>query len=204
MLSVREVIVVEGRHDKNAVRAAVDAVVVETSGFGVFSDAEKLALLKKLADARGLIVLTDSDGAGFLIRNHLKGKLNGKNVKHAYIPDMPGRERRKRVPSKEGKLGVEAMSRDVIVAALRRAGATFTDGDGPPAREGGAITKADLFEAGLTGRPGCGERRLDLLTALGLPERLSPNALLDVLNALYTKIEFLRFLSQYRDNGQTL
>ncbi len=194
MLKVKEVIVVEGRHDKNAVKAAVDAAVVETSGFGVFSDDKKLALLRKLADARGLVILTDSDSAGFLIRNHLKGRLNEKSVKHAYIPDVPGRERRKRAPSKEGKLGVEAMRPDVIIASLRRAGATFAEEDAAPQKDG-EITKADLYEAGLTGLPGCTGRRLSLQKALGLPERLSPNAFLDVLNALYTKTEFFRLVS---------
>ena len=188
MLSVREVIVVEGRHDKNAVKAAVDAVIVETSGFGVFSNDEKIALLKQLADARGLVILTDSDSAGFLIRNNLKGRLNGKNVKHAYIPDIKGRERRKSKPSREGKLGVEAMSRDVIIDCLKRAGATLSDGI-EPAR-GEPVTKADLYEAGLTGRPGSAARRQALLVELGLPEHLSPNALVDVLSALYTKEAF--------------
>ena len=199
MLTVHEVIVVEGRHDKNAVKAAVNAAVVETSGFGVFSDSEKLNLLRKLADARGLVILTDSDGAGFLIRNHLKGKLGGTNIKHAYIPDIPGREKRKRVPSKEGKLGVEAMSREVIIGALQRAGATFSNiantvPDAP------SITKADLFEAGLTGMPGCSQRRQQLLAALELPERLTPNALLDVLNALYTKHDLFNLVTLYCSN----
>ena len=189
MLSIREVIVVEGRHDKNAVKACVNAIVVETSGFGVFSDNDKISLLNKLACSRGLVILTDSDSAGFLIRNHLKGRLSDKNIKHAYIPDIYGRERRKSVPSKEGKLGVEAMSCEVIITALRRAGATFSNDCAEPAAEN-SITKTDLYEVGLTGFPGSMERRQKLLKALDLPERLSPNALVDVLGALYTKQEF--------------
>lgn len=195
MLKVREVIVVEGRYDKNAVSQAVDATVIETAGFGVFSDGEKIALLRRLAEKRGLIILTDSDGAGFLIRNHLKGRLGGLNVKHAYIPDTPGREKRKRTASKEGKLGVEGMPRDVIVEALLRAGATV-DENGAKTDSSDPITKADLYAAGLTGAPGSAGKRAALLRRLGLPERLATNAMLDVLNALYTKADFLAAAAQ--------
>ena len=184
---IREAIVVEGRYDKNTVSQVVDAVIVETSGFGVFSDGEKLALIRKLAEKRGVILLTDSDGAGFVIRNHLKGALPREKVKHAYIPDIPGRERRKRAPSKEGKLGVEGMSPENILSSLKKAGATFEGGSDAP--ETGGITKADLYELGLTGREGSGERRARLLKALELPEHLSTNGLLDVLNALMTRDE---------------
>ena len=192
--TVREVIVVEGRYDKNTVLGAVDAVVIETAGFGIFSDDEKINLLRRLADKRGLIILTDSDGAGFLIRGHLKGMLSGVGVKHAYVPDIPGRERRKRLPSKEGLLGVEGMRRDVIVDALVRAGATFAGGaEAVPKSD--QITKTDLYFAGLSGTPDSAVRRAELLKALDLPERLSPNGLLDVLNALFTRSEFLSHLS---------
>jgi ribonuclease M5 len=194
MQKIREVIVVEGRYDKHAVCQAVEATVIETSGFGIFSDAEKLKLLKRMADKCGLIILTDSDSAGFLIRGHLKGQLNGLNVKHAYIPDVPGVERRKRAPSKEGKLGVEGMMRRQIIDALRGAGATFIGEDAETAPDsvlGPPITKADLYEAGLSGTAGSAERRQALLKKLGLPERMSPNALLDVLNVLYTRDEFI-------------
>jgi ribonuclease M5 len=173
----------------------VDATVIETAGFGVFSDGEKIALLKRLAEKRGLIILTDSDGAGFLIRNHLKGRLGALNVKHAYIPDTPGREKRKRAASKEGKLGVEGMSRDVIVAALLRAGATV-DENGAKKDAPDPITKAALYTVGLTGAPGSAARRAALLRRLNLPERLAPNAMLDVLNALYTKTDFLAAAAQ--------
>ena len=125
MISVKEVIVVEGRYDRNTLSQVFDAVIVETSGFGVFNDREKLALLRRLAEARGLVVLTDSDGAGFVIRNFLKGAIDPALVKQAYIPDIAGRERRKRAPSKEGKLGVEGMKPEVLIEALRRAGATL-------------------------------------------------------------------------------
>lgn len=187
MISVNEVIVVEGRYDRNTLSQVFDAVIVETSGFGVFNDREKLALLRRLAEARGLVVLTDSDGAGFVIRNFLKGAIDPALVKQAYIPDIAGRERRKRAPSKEGKLGVEGMKPEVLIEALRRAGATL--GGEEPARRAGGITKATLYELGLSGGPGSAEKRRALLKELDLPEKLSANALLDVLNALYTEAE---------------
>jgi ribonuclease M5 len=192
--TVREIIVVEGRYDKSAVLGAVDGVVIETSGYGIFTDDEKIRLLRTLAEKRGLIILTDSDGAGFLIRSHLKGMLGGVNLKHAYIPDIPGREKRKRIASKEGKLGVEGMSRDVILDALVRAGATFAE-ETEAGNGGEPITKTDFYLAGLSGTEGSAERRAALLLKLGLPERLTANGLLDVLNALYTKEEFM-LLSQ--------
>lgn len=183
MISVKEVIVVEGRYDKNTLSQVFDAVIVETSGFGLFKDREKLALLRRLAEKRGLVVLTDSDGAGFVIRNYIKGAIDPALVKMAYIPDMPGKERRKSSPSKEGKLGVEGMSAEVLIAALRRAGATLS-GETATHRTGG-ITKATLYELGLSGRPDSAARRRELLKKLDLPEKLGANALLDVLNALY-------------------
>ena len=187
MISVKEVIVVEGRYDRNTLSQVFDAVIVETSGFGVFNDREKLALLRRLAEARGLVVLTDSDGAGFVIRTFLKGAIDPALVKQAYIPDIAGRERRKRAPSKEGKLGVEGMKPEVLIEALRRAGAPL--GGEEPARRAGGITKATLYELGLSGGPGSAEKRRALLKELDLPEKLSANALLDVLNALYTEAE---------------
>lgn len=183
MISVKEVIVVEGRYDKNTLSQVFDAVIVETSGFGLFKDGEKLALLRRLAEKRGLVVLTDSDGAGFVIRNYIKGAIDPALVKMAYIPDVPGKERRKSSPSKAGKLGVEGMSAEVLIAALRRAGATL-GGETATHRTGG-ITKATLYELGLSGRPDSAARRRELLKKLDLPEKLGANALLDVLNALY-------------------
>ncbi|MBR5382136.1 MAG: DUF4093 domain-containing protein, partial [Oscillospiraceae bacterium] len=156
-------------------------------GFGVFSDKETLSLIRRLAEKRGVVILTDSDGAGFLIRNRLKGALRGENVKHAYIPEIKGRERRKKVPSREGTLGVEGMSPEIIVEALRRSGAVFV---GEEEREiSGDLTKADLYALGLSGSAGSAEKRAALLRRLGLPEKLSANALLEVLNALYTREE---------------
>ena len=192
MIRVREAIVVEGRYDKAALAPLVDTVILETSGFGIFSDREKLALLRRLAEARGLIVLTDSDGGGFLIRNFLKSAIDPALVKHAYIPDIPGKERRKRRPSREGKLGVEGMTREVLTEALRRAGATM--GDESPLSRGTPMTKAALYALGLTGRPDSAARRARVKQALDLPEHLTTNALLDVLNVLSDREELERLL----------
>ena len=188
MIRIREAIVVEGRYDANTLRQIVDAPVFETGGFGVFNDRERLKLLRLAAETRGLIVLTDSDGAGFVIRRYLSGAIDPKLVKHAYIPDVYGKERRKRTASKEGKLGVEGMRPEIILDALRRAGATI-EGE----REGrapGGITKSDLYAAGLSGRPDSAEKRRALLKALDLPERMSANAMLRALELLYTREEF--------------
>ena len=189
MHSVREVIVVEGRYDKNALSQVVDAVIVETSGFGIFNDAEKRKLLQTMAEARGLIVLTDSDGAGFVIRNYIRGCVDPKLVKHAYIPDIYGKERRKSAPSREGKLGVEGMKPQVLLDALIRAGATFDDEENK--KTAPRISKADMYARGLSGREGSAEKRARLIKQLGLPERLTADGLLDVLNATMSREEFL-------------
>lgn len=184
---IEEVIVVEGRYDRNMLLQVVDATVVETGGFSVFNDREKLAFLRRLAEQRGLIVLTDSDGAGFVIRNYLKGALPRDRVKQAYIPDIPGKERRKRTPGKEGKLGVEGMTPEILLQALRRGGATFVGEAAPSAAV--PITKADLLDRGLIG-PGSTQKRQQLLKNLELPEHLTPNALLETLNLLMSREEF--------------
>ncbi len=188
MVKVREVIVVEGRYDKNTLLQVVDATVLETHGFGIFKDKEQLSLLRRAAEKRGLIVLTDSDGAGFVIRNYLKGAIPGNLVKHAYIPDIPGKERRKTAPGREGKLGVEGMRPEILLEALRRAGATL-EGETPDGAPRGGITKADLMELGLYGGTESGERRRALLQKLGLPQHMSTNAMLQALNLLYTRQE---------------
>ena len=194
MLKIKEAIVVEGRYDKNALSQVVDAVILETSGFGVFQDSERLKLLRRLARERGLIVLTDSDGAGFVIRNYLKGAIPPDQVQHAYIPDVYGKERRKRAPGKEGKLGVEGMRPDVLRQALLQAGATVEGEEAAAPR--GELTAADLFALGLTGTPDASARRAALLRRLDLPSHLSSKALLIVLNALYTPEELARLLKE--------
>lgn len=192
MKKIKEVIVVEGRYDKNTLSQVVDATVVTLGGFAVFNDREKLSFLRRLALERGLIVLTDSDGAGFVIRNYLKGVLPRDRVKQAYIPDIHGKERRKRAPGKEGKLGVEGMRPQVLLESLRRAGATFLDEEDQSTALKEPITKADLFALGLTGGTGSAARRQALLRQLDLPEHLTPNALLEALNLLYTREAFLK------------
>ena len=186
MLRLRQAIVVEGRYDKNTLSQIVDAEIIETGGFGIMKDKALLALLHRIAEARGLIILTDSDGAGFVIRNYLKGALPKDKVAHAYIPDVRGKEKRKKAPGKEGKLGVEGMKPEILLRALSEAGAQFEDA---PQRD--PITKYDLYELGLSGKPDSAAKRRALMQALELPEHLSTNALLDVLNLLYTKEEFL-------------
>lgn len=195
MIRIKEAIVVEGRYDKNTLSQVVDTVILETAGFGVFKNKEQVALLRRLAAQRGLVVLTDSDGAGFVIRNFLKGSIPKDQVKHAYIPDIYGKERRKKVGGKEGKLGVEGMRPQVLEEALRKAGATFLDEEAPAAR-GGDLTKADLFVLKLTGAPDSAQRRENLLKKLDLPQHLTTNGLLTVLNALYTREELERLLTE--------
>lgn len=197
MVKIREAIVVEGRYDKNALSQIVDATILETAGFGIFKDKQQMALLRRVAEKRGLIVLTDSDGAGFVIRNHIKSAIPGKYLKHAYIPDIPGKEKRKSTPGKEGKLGVEGMSREIILEALRRAGATIAGEEASQIRK---ITKQDLMELGLSGGPDAGARRLALLKKLNLPEHMSANAMLQALNLLYT-LEELTTIVKAMENG---
>lgn len=192
MISIKEVVVVEGRYDRHTVSQAVSSAIVETSGFGVFSDSEKLALLRRLAEKRGLVVLTDSDGAGFVIRNYLKGAIDPKLVKHAYIPEIKGKERRKAAPSKEGTLGVEGMKSQVIEEALLRAGVTLEDK--LPQQQKAEITKADLFALGLSGGGESSQKRRELQKRLGLPEKLSANAFLDVINAIMSREDFMKLI----------
>ena len=183
MVKIKEAIVVEGRYDKNTLSQIVDTPILETSGFGIFKDKEQMALLRKVAEVRGLIVFTDADGAGFVIRNHIKSAIDGKYLKHAYTPDVFGKERRKAKAGKEGKMGVEGMSPEVILEALRRAGATFEDGQAAESTH--QITKADLMELGLYG-PGSNEKRGKLIRELGFPEKMSTNAFLQAVNLLYS------------------
>ncbi len=187
MIRIREVVVVEGRYDRNTLLQAVDCAVIETGGFSIFNDREKVALLRRLADARGLILLTDRDGAGFVIRNRLKSMI-GLGLKQAYVPDISGKEKRKDKRSKEGKLGVEGMSPGVLVKALLDAGATVLDGEAEPRRAAG-ITKQDFYKMGLSGSRNSSARRAALLHALKLPSRMSSNAMLEAVNLLMTKQE---------------
>lgn len=183
MVKIREAIVVEGRYDKNTLSQIVEAPILETAGFGIFKDKKQMALLRQVAEKRGLIVFTDSDGAGFVIRNYIKSAIPAKFLKHAYTPDILGKERRKAAPGKEGKLGVEGMTREIILEALRKAGATF---EGEEAASAHQITKQDLMELGLSGGADASAKRLALLRKLNLPEHMSANAMLQALNLLYS------------------
>ena len=201
MLRIQEAVVVEGRYDKNALAQVVDTLILETAGFGIFKDPERMALLRRAAERRGLIVLTDSDGAGFVIRNRIRSAVQTGTVKHAYIPDVYGKERRKRKAGKEGKLGVEGMPPQVLEQVLRRAGAVFLGEEAAPVRDGPPWSKADLFAAGLTGTPDSAGRRRVLLKRLELPEHMSTNALLSVLNGCYTARERAALLEELRRDG---
>ena len=197
MIRIREAIVVEGRYDKNTLAQIVDAPIFETSGFGIFKDKANLALLRQVAKKRGIIVLTDSDGAGFVIRNHLKSVIPASQLKHAYIPDIAGKERRKAAPGKEGKLGVEGMSPEILVQALRKAGATV---EGEVSCRCGGITKQDLMQMGLSGGQNSSEKRKQLLKKLGLPEHMSANAMLQALDLLYTAEELSGLVAELEKN----
>lgn len=190
MLKIKEAIVVEGRYDKNTLSQVVDALIIVVDGFQIFKKKDTVQLLRKLAAKQGLIIFTDSDGAGFVIRNHLKGILPQEQVKHAYIPDIYGKERRKATPGKEGKLGVEGMRPEVLTEALLRAGATVLGEEDTPVVPKRQITKSDLFADQLTGCAGSQARRKALLSQLELPEHLSTKALLQVLNQLLSYEEY--------------
>ena len=197
MVKIREAIVVEGRYDKNTLSQIVDTTIFQTDGFGIMNDKLQLTLLRRVAETRGIIVFTDSDGAGFVIRNYLKSAIPAQYIKHAYIPDVYGKERRKSAPGKEGKLGVEGMSPDVLLHCLRRAGATFEAEEVISSRQ--EITKQDLFALGLSGGANSSRKRMLLLKKLDFPEHMSTNAMLQAFNALYSLDELVVIVSQLED-----
>lgn len=197
MIKIKEAIVVEGRYDKNTLSQIVDTIIFETNGFGIFHNQKQMELLRKTAQKRGLIVLTDSDGAGFVIRNHLKSTIAPQYLKHAYIPEIAGKEKRKPVPGKEGILGVEGMKPEVIVKVLKRCGATFADGQ---EKTETGITKQDLMTLGLSGGSNSSEKRCMLCKALDFPEKMSTNALLQALRGLYTLEELEKILHSLERN----
>ncbi|MBQ7688710.1 MAG: DUF4093 domain-containing protein [Clostridia bacterium] len=193
MFHTDRVIIVEGRYDKARLSALTDAMIVTTEGFRIFSDAEKQAFIKRLARERGLLILTDSDRAGFQIRAFIRKLASDADVINVYIPDVYGKEKRKASPSKEGKLGVEGIPNETLTDAIRRAG-VFEERPGDPARE--PITTADLYFAGLTGCENAADNRRRLLASLGLPARLAGASLLQTLNAFLTRESFLRVCEQ--------
>jgi ribonuclease M5 len=196
MLKIKEAIVVEGRYDKNTLSQLVDTLIIQTDGFGIFKNKEKAAMLRQVAEKRGLIVLTDSDGAGFLIRSHLKGIVPPEQVKHAYIPDLYGKEKRKRTPGKEGKLGVEGMRPEVLEQALRQCGATIFGENAAEEVQRRKITKLDLYQDGFSGGAGSAARRQKLLKRLNLPEHLTAKALPEVLTTLLTYEEYRKVVEE--------
>lgn len=195
MVKIKEAILVEGKYDKNTLSQIVDAPIFESAGFGIFKDKKQMALLRRVAQSRGLIVFTDSDGAGFVIRNHVKSAIDGKYLKHAYIPDIPGKERRKAAPGKEGKLGVEGMRPEVILESLRRAGATFETEEMPLPQ---GISKQDLADLGLSGGKNSSALRLALLKKLDLPEHMSANAMLQALNLICDPAQLRRIMEELK------
>lgn len=193
MIKVKQAIIVEGKYDKIKLSSIVDGLIITTDGFSVFKDKEKLALIRKLSENQGVIILTDSDSAGFKIRNYIKGCTQNGKVINIYIPDIFGKEKRKTAPSKEGKLGVEGMSKEIITEAFKKAGVAAeesADNDNSSGEKSGGVTRIMLYDDGFIGREGSEGRRKALLKILSLPEMLSVNGLLEVLNAMYTAEEY--------------
>lgn len=195
MIKLKEAVIVEGRYDKIKLSSLIDAPIIETNGFRVFSDKEKISLIRRIAATRGILVFTDSDGAGFLIRNFLNGAVPKEQIRHCYIPQLHGKEKRKARPGKEGLLGVEGVSDEVIVNAIHRSGATILGEEAKPPQ---TITKADLFDLGLTGTPNAAELRKKLLRHLDMPSYLSTNAMLTALNCLYSLKELKEILHYFK------
>lgn len=187
MIKIKQAVIVEGKYDKIRLSNIVDTVIVPVHGFSVYRDRETAELIRTLARTRGIIILTDSDSAGFQIRNKIKEIARGGSVINVYVPDIKGRERRKREPSKQGLLGVEGIDDDIILEAFRKAGVLAENSEAPK----DPITKADLFDLGLIGAENSAQRRAELQRSLGLPERLSANMLLEMLNVMYTRERFL-------------
>ncbi len=192
MIKIKQTIIVEGKYDKIKLSNLVDAVIIPTNGFGLYKDKEKTALIRTLAKKTGIVILTDSDRAGFQIRSRIKSIANGGEIINVYIPDVYGKERRKAAPSKEGKLGVEGMSGEVLLEAFKKAGITADVTERKPKSQ--MVTKADLLDVGLCGGDRSAEKRAELQKRMGLPERLSANGLLEIINVMYTKEEFFKFL----------
>lgn len=196
MIHIEQAIVVEGKYDKIKLSSIIDGVIIVTDGFGIFKDEEKLKLIRYYAKKTGIIILTDSDSAGFLIRNHLKGSVDGKII-NVYIPDVFGKEKRKDKPSKEGKLGVEGIAPDTLIRAFEKAGVLFSERDYDRRK----ITRGDLYSDGLSGGDNSSEKRRTLLRGLDLPERLSTTGMLDVLNSMFTYEQYCEIIEKLNMKG---
>lgn len=202
MIKIKEAVIVEGRYDKIRLDSLIDGLIITTDGFGIFKDKEKMQMLRRLAETRGLLIITDSDSAGFVIRNHLKSCIPAKYIKHAYIPDVFGKEHRKASYSKEGKIGVEGMTTPVLVEALQRAGVVYDSTESEPVerKEDRKITRQDFFRMGLSGAANSSALRTELIRELGLPAHMTTNALLGVINDYMTWVQFAAFFQQHRQN----
>ena len=196
MIKIDRAVIVEGRYDKIKLASILDAVIIETEGFGIFNNKEKQRLIRRLADTKGILILTDSDSAGFKIRSFIKGIVPAEKIKHAYIPDIFGKEKRKTEPSKEGKLGVEGIKKELILEVLEKAGIFCEETEIEEKRE---ITKLDLYEDGLSGRENSDELRKKLLSHLDLPERLTSNALVQILNTFLTYEEYKKAIEEIKN-----
>ena len=202
MIRIREAVIVEGKYDKIRLSNIIEGLIITTEGFGIFRNKEKQALIRHLADTRGILVFTDSDGAGFVIRNFLKGSVPKNKIYHAYIPDIKGKEKRKTAPSREGLLGVEGISDEILIKAIQGSGA-HCDMVDKKLHSNSEITKADLYFNGLSGNDNSQSKRLELQKYLDLPSNLTSNSLIGVLNCIMTKDEFEKICHQLfdTDNG---
>lgn len=191
MLKTDKIIVVEGKYDKIKLSSIIDAVIIETDGFGIFKDKEKQRFIRKLAEKKDIVILTDSDSAGFVIRNFLSGILPKSKIINAYVPDIYGKEKRKDIASKEGKLGVEGIPAEIIKDALQKAGAIVSE-----EKEKRLVTKQDFYSDGLTGGAGSKEKRLRLLKALDLPEKMTANAMIEIINAFMSYDDYKNAINE--------
>lgn len=199
MYKIKEAVIVEGVYDKIKLSNFLDGIIFVTGGFSIISNKKKLETIKTLAEKTGIVILTDSDSAGFKIRNHIKQSLPKELVKHAYIPDIPGKEKRKTKPGKEGLLGVEGISQDIIINALKKAGCEI-NGQTEPEKQSDPITKADLFSLGLSGDENSVKKRQTLANALGMPSKISSNMLLSFLNRIMTRDELMNLCGELFDS----
>lgn len=199
-MKIKEAVIVEGKYDKIKLSGFLDTLIIETEGFSIFKNKEKQDFIRKLAQKRGILILTDSDRAGFQIRSYLGGMIPPKQIKHAYIPDIFGKEDRKTETSKEGKLGVEGMSKEILLEALKKAGVLVQKGQ----EKSRQITNADLYEWGFSGRENARDRRMMLLESFGLPARLSSGALLKTLNTFISYEDFIETAEKLSQNKDEL
>lgn len=198
MIQIKQAVIVEGKYDKIKVSNILDTLIIETDGFGIFKDKNKQKLIRRLAETRGILILTDSDSAGFTIRSFLKGIVPKEQLINVYIPDIFGKEKRKSEPSKEGKLGVEGVKSDVIIDALKKAGVKF-DVDAESPKKTQPVTKTDLFLDGLSGGKDSAEKRARLLKQLDLPEHLSSNSMLKLINSFMDFDDYKREIQKLNE-----